>query len=241
MMTETFTAIGRDHLSLDRLSWPLVIKSRANVTEEFDRCAMSPLQTPMVLDIAALEGRFVRLEPLEPPMKAELRDAIAGSPQDWAIMVSNGGGEAFDAYWEGALGDMAKGRRIAFAIRRRRDGRIVGTTSYLDPNPRHRRVEIGSTFLALEARAGAINPDCKLTLLTYAFSRGAHRVEFMIDEVNARSQAAVLKLGAQRDGVLRRNMVTWTGRVRDTGVFSITDLDWPAVQARLEARVAAFG
>jgi RimJ/RimL family protein N-acetyltransferase len=135
---------------------------------------------------------------------------------------------------------MAQGRRIAFAIRRRSDGRVVGTTSYLDPNPRHHRVEIGATFLSPEARAGAINPDCKLTLLAYAFSRGAHRVEFMIDQVNARSQAAVLKLGAVRDGVLRRNMVTWTGRIRDTGVFSITDLDWPAVQARLEARVAAF-
>jgi len=209
----------------------------------------------MTLETVPLEGRFVRLEPLAPQMKAELSDAIAGYPEDWAIMASNGGGEAFDAYWDAALRDMARqdgapqdgarqdgsqGRRIAFAIRRRSDGRIVGTTSYLDPNPRHRRVEIGSTFLGPEARAGAINPDCKLTLLTYAFSRGAYRVEFMVDQVNARSQAAVQKLGAQKDGVLRRNVVTWTGRVRDTGVFSITDLDWPTVRSRLEARVAAF-
>jgi RimJ/RimL family protein N-acetyltransferase len=194
----------------------------------------------MTLEAVALEGRFVRLEPLEPQMKAELSDAIAGFSDDWAIMASNGGGEAFDAYWHSALHDMAQGRRIAFAIRRRSDSRVVGTTSYLDPNGRHRRVEIGSTFLGPDARAGAINPDCKLTLLGYAFSRGAHRVEFMVDQVNARSQAAVLKLGALRDGVLRRNVVTWTGRVRDTGVFSITDLDWPAVHARLEARVAAF-
>jgi RimJ/RimL family protein N-acetyltransferase len=194
----------------------------------------------MSLEPLPLEGRFVRLEPLAPHMKAELSDAIAGHPEDWAIMASNGGGDAYDAYWDAALRDMAQGRRIAFAIRSRSDGRIVGTTSYLDPNPRHRRVEIGSTFVSPEARAREVNPDCKLTLLAYAFSRGAHRVEFMVDQVNARSQAAVLKLGAQRDGVLRRNMVTWTGRVRDTGVFSITDLDWPAVQARLEARLAAF-
>lgn len=195
----------------------------------------------MILEAIPLEGRFVRLEPLAPPMKAELFDAIAGYTDDWAIMSSNGGGEAFEAYWDGALRDMAKGSRIPFAIRRRRDGRVVGTTSYLDANPRHRRVEIGATFIGPEARAGAINPDCKLALLAYAFSRGAHRVEFMVDQINARSQAAVLKLGAVRDGVLRRNVVTWTGRVRDTGVFSITDIDWPAVQARLEARVAAFG
>jgi RimJ/RimL family protein N-acetyltransferase len=202
---------------------------------------MSPLATPMTLEPLPLDGRFVRLEPLTPDLKGSLSDAIAGSEDDWAIMASNGGGEAFEAYWEAAFRDMAQGRRIAFAIRRRSDDRIVGATSYLDPNARHRRVEIGSTFLHPDARAGAINPDCKLTLLAYAFGRGAHRVEFMVDQVNARSQAAVLKLGAVRDGVLRRNMVTWTGRVRDTGVFSITDLDWPAVQARLEARVAAFG
>lgn len=194
----------------------------------------------MRLEPIPLEGQFVRLELLAPSMKAELSDAIASYTDDWAIMSSNGGGEAFDAYWDGALRDMAKGVRIAFAIRRLSDGRVVGTTSYLDPNPRHRRVEIGATFLGAEARAGAINPDCKLTLLAYAFDCGAHRVEFMVDQVNTRSQAAVLKLGAQRDGVLRRNVVTWTGRVRDTCVFSITDLDWPAVQARLKARVAAF-
>ncbi len=201
---------------------------------------MSLPPTAMTLEAIPLEGRFVRLEPLAPHMKAELSDAIAGYAEDWAIMASNGGGEAFEAYWDSALRDLEQGRRIAFAIRRRSDGRIVGTTSYLDPNARHRRVEIGSTFVSPEARAGAINPDCKLTLLAYAFSRGAHRVEFMVDQVNARSQAAVLKLGAVRDGVLRRNVVTWTGRVRDTGVFSITDLDWPAVRARLEARLAAF-
>jgi RimJ/RimL family protein N-acetyltransferase len=194
----------------------------------------------MTLEALPLEGRFVRLEPLNPDLKADLQAAIGGDPEDWAIMASNGGGEAFSAYWESALKGMAAGRRIAFAIRRLSDGQIVGATSYLDPNPRHRRVEIGSTFLNPQARAGAINPDCKLTLLTHAFDRGAHRVEFMIDEVNARSQAAVLKLGAMRDGVLRRNMVTWTGRIRDTGVFSITDLDWPLARSRLEARLAAF-
>jgi RimJ/RimL family protein N-acetyltransferase len=199
----------------------------------------------MSLEAVPLEGRFIRLEPYEPALKPALSNALGGGPddpfaQDWAIMASNGGGAGFDAYWDIAVRDMAIGRRIAFAIRCRSDGRIVGTTSYLDLNARHHSVEIGSTFLHPDARAGAINPDCKLTLLTYAFGRGAHRVAFMVDQVNARSQAAVLKLGAQRDGVLRRNLVTWTGRVRDTGVFSITDLDWPAVQARLAARVAAL-
>jgi len=194
----------------------------------------------MILEAIPLDGRFVRLEPLAAAMKSELSDAIAGHEADWAIMASNGGGEAFEAYFASVLDDMVQGQRIAFAVRRRSDGRVVGTTSYLDSNARHRRVEIGATFLSPQARAGAINPDCKLALLTYAFSRGAHRVEFMIDQVNARSQAAVLKLGAARDGILRRNIVTWTGRVRDTGVFSITDLDWPAVRAPLEARVAAF-
>jgi len=201
---------------------------------------MSLLDAAMHLDAIPLEGRFVRLEPLTAAMKAELSDAIAGHGEDWAIMSSNGGGAAFETYWASALNDMAQGRRIGFAIRRLSDERIVGTTSYLEPNARHRRVEIGATFLSPQARAGAINPDCKLALLAYAFSRGAHRVEFMVDQINERSQAAVLKLGAAREGVLRRNVVTWTGRVRDTCVFSITDLDWPGVQARLEERLASF-
>ncbi len=193
----------------------------------------------MPLDAMPLGGLVIRLEPLTPDLKEPLRSAIAGYPADWGLMATNGGGEAFDAWWTAALGDMAKGHRIAYAIRRLHDGAVVGTTSLMEISQRHRKLEIGSTFLQPDARAGLVNPDAKRALLAHVFGRGAVRVELVTDARNLRSQAAIAKLGAVREGVLRRHKITWTGHVRDTVVYSITDLDWPAVKARLDARLSA--
>ena len=85
-----------------------------------------------------------------------------------------------------------------------------------------------------------MNPECKRLLLAHAFEAGAMRVWFKIDAINARSRAAVLKLGATQEGILRRDCITWTGRVRDTVFFSILDDEWPAARERLDARLAAF-
>jgi RimJ/RimL family protein N-acetyltransferase len=98
-------------------------------------------------------------------------------------------------------------------------------------------LEIGSTFLHPDARSGPVNPEAKRLMLNHAFENGAVRVEFRVDIRNARSQSAVLKLGAEKEGVLRANMITWTGHVRDTAVFSIIDSDWPAIQERLDFRL----
>jgi hypothetical protein len=92
----------------------------------------------MILEAIPLEGRFVRLEPFRDDLKTEVFDAIGGCADDWAIMSSNGCGAAFEAYWDSALADLGRSRRIPFAIRRRSDGRVVGTTSFIDPNARHR-------------------------------------------------------------------------------------------------------
>jgi RimJ/RimL family protein N-acetyltransferase len=195
----------------------------------------------MQLDAKPLDGLVMRLEPLTSDLKAPLRTAMAGHLADWDLMATTGGGEAFDAWWVAALGDMAKSHRIAYAIRRLSDGAVVGTTSLMEINERHRKLEIGSTFLEPDARAGRVNPDAKRTLLAYVFGRGAVRVELVTDARNLRSQAAIAKLGAVREGVLRRHKITWTGHVRDTVVYSITDLDWPAVKAGLDARLSKQG
>ena len=129
--------------------------------------------------------------------------------------------------------------RIAYAVRRLTDGRVIGTSSYLHINEPDFAAEIGSTFYEPAARGGVTNPECKLLLLGHAFACGARRMELRVDALNARSQAACLKLGAVREGTLRRHKLTWTGRLRDTVVFSILDDEWPSVQADLEARVAA--
>ena len=193
----------------------------------------------MQLDATPLDGFVMRLEPLTSELKEPLRAAMAGHAADWELMATNGGGEAFDVWWAGALADMAQGHRIAYAIRRVSDGVVVGTTSMMEISPHHRKLEIGSTFLQADARGSLINPDAKRALLAYVFGQGAVRVEIITDARNLRSQAAIAKLGAVREGVLRRHKITWTGHVRDTVVYAITDLDWPAVKAGLDARLSA--
>ncbi|KSB90313.1 alanine acetyltransferase [Caulobacter vibrioides] len=192
----------------------------------------------MNLTIKPLEGRYVRLEPITPDLRDELRGAIDCDPASWEIMSVNGCGEGFEDWWGALLGESDRGERVGFAIRRKSDGKIVGTSSYLNVRRLHKGLEIGSTFLHPDARSGPVNPESKRLLLGHAFDSGVIRVEFMIDVRNARSQAAVEKLGATKEGVLRSHKITWTGHVRDTAVFSITDFDWPGVKQRLEFRLS---
>ncbi len=188
----------------------------------------------------ALEGRFLRLEPFTAALKDEVRAALDCDPETWEIMASSGLGEHFDGWWSGLTALMARNEQLPYAIRRLHDGRVVGTSSYLTLRPAHRGLEVGTTFVHPDARGGPVNPEAKRLLLAHAFDSGVIRAEFMIDVRNRRSQAAVRKLGARPEGVLRRHKITWTGHIRDTAVFSITDGDWPAVRAGLDARLAGF-
>ena len=178
----------------------------------------------MNIEIRPLVGRHVRLEPVIPEsqdaLRPELQAALNCDPEAWEIMSINGCGEGFEDWWGAAVGESRRGERIVYAVRRL-----------------HRGVEVGATFLHPDVRSGPVNPESKRLLLAHAFGSGAIRVEFQIDLRNARSQAAVEKLGGEKEGVLRRHKITWTGYVRDTAVFSITDLDWPGVQQRLDYRL----
>ena len=191
----------------------------------------------MNLEFVPLEGRYVRLEPLNAANKEELRAALDCDPESWEIMSVNGCGEGFEDWWGAMRGESQRKTRNAYAIRRISDGKLVGTTSFLNIRTIHAGVEVGATFIAPDARSGPINPESKKLLLGAAFDAGAVRVEFMIDTRNVRSQAAVEKLGAEKEGVMRKHKITWTGYVRDTAVFSITDDDWPGVEARLDYRL----
>jgi RimJ/RimL family protein N-acetyltransferase len=191
----------------------------------------------MNLEHRVLEGAWTRLEPVGEAHRERLRDALNCDPETWEIMSLNGCGEGFDDWWGELVAQQASGERMAYAVVRRDDGAVVGSTSYLNIRRLHRGLEVGATFLRPEARSTPINPESKRLLLGHAFDAGAIRVEFMIDVRNARSQAAVEKLGAFREGVLRQNRITWTGHVRDTEVFSIIDGDWPAVRQRLDYRL----
>lgn len=187
-----------------------------------------------------LHGRFVRLEPLTEALRPPVQAALASDPEAWIIMVNNGGPGGFDGWWASRVAGAASGAEAPFAVRRLRDDAIVGTTGFYTIRREHRGVEIGSTFYRPDARSGPVNPECKLLLMTRAFNEGCVRVELVTDAINARSRAAIARLGATEEGVLRRHKITWTGRVRDTVMFAVTDEDWPAVRAGLEARLAAY-
>lgn len=193
----------------------------------------------MNLRPAVLENRFVRLEPLEDHHREPLRAACDADPELWpALYYRSYGGVHFDTGWADLVAGQSAGSRIPFAVMV--DGTLVGMSSYIDIQRGNRALEIGTTYYRPEARGSAVNPAAKRLLLELAFACGANRVAFKVDNRNARSQAAMLKLGATREGVLRHDMITWTGHVRSSVVFSILAEEWPAVRASLDERLAGF-
>lgn len=184
-----------------------------------------------------LTGRWVRLEPLATDHRDGLY-AAADDPRIWQLMAFGGHGVAFGATFADALAHHAAGTRRLYAVRLQATGELVGATGYIDPLPAHKRVEIGWTWYRPDQWATAVNPECKLLLLSHAFDTlSLNRVSFHVDALNARSQAAVAKLGAVREGVLRCHAVVRGGRIRDTVVFSIIASEWPQVKAGLLARL----
>lgn len=193
----------------------------------------------MNLEHIPLTGGFLRLQPFAPDLKDEVRAAVDCDPETWAIMPVNPMGDGFDVYWSAACG-APPNQRMAYAIRRRSDDRVIGMSTYYTELLSQGGVSIGTSFLHPDARGGVANPEAKLLMLDHAFNCGAARVQFKVDTRNRRSQAAVAKLGAVREGVLRRDRLTWTGYIRDTVVFSILDHEWPQLKRLLQARVESF-
>jgi RimJ/RimL family protein N-acetyltransferase len=193
----------------------------------------------MKLEPAILKDRFVRLEPLGEAHREDLRAACAADPETWkTLYIYSMLDEHFDRAWTRLEGEMADGRTIAYAVMV--DGRCQGMSTYIGIDAVNAGVEIGGTYYHPAIRGAAANPASKRLMLAHAFACGATRVQFRADAINARSRAAVLKLGATQEGILRRDRVTWTGRVRDTVFFSILADEWPAVRDGLDARLAKF-
>jgi RimJ/RimL family protein N-acetyltransferase len=186
-----------------------------------------------------LIARPVRLEPLAEGHRADLARA-ADQAQIWEHMPICASGDGFDAWFDQALDVALAGREAVWAVRTSSDGALVGSTRYLAIEPAHRRLEIGHTWYSPRVWASQVNPACKLALLRYAFeSLGCNRVELKTDNRNHRSQAAIAKLGAVREGVFCAHMVRRDGSLRDSVYFSIVWDEWPAVRARLTTRLAS--
>lgn len=194
---------------------------------------MNLLHTPLF-------GSRIDLEPYSEANKAGVQQALDCDAEGWNLFASSGQGEHFAGWWSRLTQAMQAGTWFPYAMRNKADGSVIGTTSFLNIKPERQTVEIGGTFIAPDYRSGYTNPEAKLLMMEHAFNSGVRRVELLTDARNLRSQAAIAKLGAVREGVLRRDRITWTGHVRDSVLFSITDLEWPEVRTKLNKRLASF-
>lgn len=189
----------------------------------------------MRLSADAMQIAGVRLEPLGEAHAEGLRAAADADAEIWAFYPTNMAGDGFAPFWAQVTESARTGAWLPFAVVV--DGACVGLTCFIAPDATNATVEIGSTYLHPAVRGGAANPAGKRLMLGRAFDGGARRVAFRVDALNLRSRGAVRKLGAAEEGVLRQDRVVWTGRVRDTVMFSILADEWPAVRDRLDARL----
>jgi RimJ/RimL family protein N-acetyltransferase len=187
------------------------------------------------LEPVTLRGAHATLEPLSAAHEAELARACADGElwQLWYTTVPSP--EAMGAEIARRLELQRTGSMLPFAVRQEPGGRLVGMTTYMNVDSRHRRVEIGSTWYAASVHRTALNTECKLMLLRHAFERLACiAVELRTHFMNRQSRRAIERLGAKLDGVLRSHMQLADGSLRDTAVYSVIAAEWPAVRTHLE-------
>jgi N-acetyltransferase len=197
--------------------------------------ATSPEISPFTL-----EGEHVRLEPLQPkhaPLlwelaKDHLQDLFEWIPYQLESLKS------FEEFNARVLDEQKHGFSVPFATFERRSNQIVGTTRFMNMDLPNRKVEIGSTWIAPPWQRTVVNTEAKYLMLRHAFEVWkCLRVELKTDAMNQRSRNAILRLGAKEEGTLRKHMLTWNGRQRDSVYFSILDTEWPQVKARLQSKL----
>lgn len=190
-----------------------------------------------------LTGSVAALAPLRAEHAADLF-TVGRNPAIWTHLSRRAFMDVGDAtrWIEAAISQAStSGTEIPFAIIHRPTGRAVGSTRYMDIRREHRGLEIGWTWISPEHQRTALNTECKLLLLGHAFDTlGAVRVQLKTDILNLRSQAAIERIGAKREGVLRKHMLRPDGSWRDSVYFSITDDEWPAVRERLQLKLASI-
>jgi RimJ/RimL family protein N-acetyltransferase len=187
------------------------------------------------LEPVALEGDFVRLEPMTLEHHSGLCE-IGLDPEIWrftTVMVRTA--EEMRSYMESALGLQREGATLPFVTIERSSGRIVGSTRFGNYDPANRRIEIGWTWIARPWQRTAINTEAKYLMLLHAFEKlRCVRVELKTDVLNSPSRKAMLRIGAKEEGILRKHTLMWTGRYRDSIYYSILDEEWPDVKQQLE-------
>ncbi|MCU1303498.1 MAG: N-acetyltransferase, partial [Candidatus Sulfotelmatobacter sp.] len=184
-----------------------------------------------------LEGALVRLEPIRrehaKPFWEAAKDALDDIFQ-W-IPYPMRSPDDFENVVDKAFAEQDRGESIVFATVERTSGKVIGSTRYMNIDRINRRVEIGSTWIAPAWQRTGVNTEAKYLMLQHAFEVWkCMRVELKTDALNQKSRNAILRIGAKEEGTLRKHVITWTGRVRDSVYFSILDTEWPDVKAKLE-------
>jgi len=188
-------------------------------------------------DSENLKGQWIQLEPLHESHQEELYDA-AQNELIWTYNSSSAYQDQFQKWFDAALHKSKTNEHIPFVVRCLRDKKMVGSTRFYDIDFNHGRLAIGYTWTIPEVWGTSVNPECKLLLLKMAFEMlKVNRVEFYTDSRNTRSRAAILKLGATEEGLLRSHMVLKDGYLRNTIVFSILKTEWINIKAVLEKRI----
>ena len=188
-------------------------------------------------EVPTLVGQHVRLEPLAREHSDALRSAAADG-ELWKLWYTSvPAPDATDTYIDTALTWLSQGRALPFVVRDAQ-GAVVGSTRYGNIDADNRRVEIGWTWYSKRAQRTALNTEAKRLLLTHAFdTMNCIAVEFRTHWFNHASRAAIARLGAKQDGVLRNHMLMPDGTARDTVVFSIIASEWPAVRRHLDFKL----
>ena len=184
-----------------------------------------------------LDGRLVRLEPLTEQHLPDLT-LVAQDERIWEYLPY--GSLAAEGKLRGFICDLLRRRELGtdlpFAVLLQASGRAIGLTRYLEIRPEHRSLEIGGTWYGVQYQGTGVNAECKYMLLKHAFEHlGCIRVQFKTDPRNERSQRALERLGAVREGQLRSHMIRADGTVRDSVFYSILVDEWPAIKVALEA------
>ncbi len=194
----------------------------------------------MPLSQPSLTGPRVLLRPLLASDAAALV-AAAADGELWSLPFTVvPSAETVDAYIGNALTGQAAGTVMPFATVLRETGQVIGSTRFWKIDRVNRKLEIGSTWISASWQKSFVNTEAKYLMLRHAFEEMACvRVQFTTDEINAKSRAAILRLGAKQEGIVRHERIMPDGRKRNSVRFSIIDDEWPAVKEQLEARLRA--
>ncbi len=191
----------------------------------------------MEVKSVVLTGRHVRLEPMTEAHISGLA-AVGVGQKFWDFMVYGRMDSEDDMrQWVMEILSRAKnGTDLPFAAIHLASGRVAGATRYMNIMPKDRGLEVGGTWYGTEFQRTPVNTECKYLLFTHAFETlKCIRLQLKTDLHNERSQKAIERIGAKKEGVLRHHMILPDGRYRDSVYYSILDSEWPEVKRKLEA------